>query len=106
MTQSRPRSRAYHWLVLPLLGACVEVGHDAEVGCLVDITEPGCRATGGAATGGRAASGGRVGAGGSAGANATSGGKQDSGEGGAAGGSDAGAGGDAVTINGGGGNTN
>jgi hypothetical protein len=42
--------------VVPLAVACIEVGHDAETGCLVDSSAPGCRATGrgGAASGGTA----------------------------------------------------
>jgi len=27
---------------LALLTSCIEVGHRAEIGCLVDMTEPGC----------------------------------------------------------------
>jgi hypothetical protein len=40
-----------------LAGGCIDVGHAAEVGCLVDMDEPGCRLPGldaSAVDGGRA----------------------------------------------------
>lgn len=50
---------------------CINVGHDEEIGCFVDPTEPGCKAmaSGGGSTGGSATSGaGASGRSGSAGA--------------------------------------
>ena len=41
-----------------LFVACIDVGHDAEIGCLKDITEPGCRASGGTSSAGASAKGG------------------------------------------------
>jgi len=111
MTNSRTSLRRSCWLLLPLVSACIDVGHDAEVGCLVDMKEPGCHATGGT-TGGRVSTGGRASTGGSAGrAGSSTGGTaganeagsaNDAGSGGVA---DTGAGGDSGTLNGGGGST-
>ncbi|HEX6277183.1 MAG TPA: hypothetical protein VFZ53_29280 [Polyangiaceae bacterium] len=56
--------------------ACIEVGHEAETGCLVDQSAPGCRAAGrGGSTSGGSSGGGTSGTsarGGSAGAGGTS----------------------------------
>ena len=73
---------------VPAFVACIEVGHEAETGCLVDQSQPGCRVTGrgGAASGG-SSSGGRA-SGGTAGSGAlggTSGAGGSSATGGAAG---------------------
>ena len=38
---SRP-ARALLPFALSFLSACIDVGHPAEVGCLVDPDEPGC----------------------------------------------------------------
>ena len=38
----RRAARALALLALSCCAACIEVGHPAEVGCLVDPTEPGC----------------------------------------------------------------
>jgi len=52
--------------VVPLAVACIEVGHDAETGCLVDQSQPGCRASGrGGTSSGGTGSGGTAGRGGS-----------------------------------------
>lgn len=39
---SRHAARALALIALSCCGACIEVGHRAEIGCLVDPTEPGC----------------------------------------------------------------
>ena len=77
---------------IPVVVACIEVGHDAETGCLVDTSAPGCRAaagrggssTGGAGRGGSGV-GGSAGSGASAGSSATGGTGGTTGEAGAAG---------------------
>ena len=38
----RQAARALLPFALSCLSACIDVGHPAEVGCLVDPTEPGC----------------------------------------------------------------
>jgi hypothetical protein len=38
----RRPARALLPFALSCLAACIDVGHPAEVGCLVDPTEPGC----------------------------------------------------------------
>jgi hypothetical protein len=75
---------------IPAFVACIEVGHEAETGCLVDQTQPGCRAngrggaaSGGSSTGGRA-TGGAAGSGALGGSSST-GGSTTGGSGGAAG---------------------
>ncbi len=51
--------RALPFLIVVVIGCCVtvsciDVGHDAELGCLADSSEPGCQSTGGfRATGGK-----------------------------------------------------
>jgi hypothetical protein len=66
---------------IPAIVACIDVGHEAETGCLVDTSAPGCRATagrGGSATGGTgrggSSVGGAAGAGGSSSATGGTGG--------------------------------
>ncbi len=34
------------WPLLVLSCGCIDVGHPAEVGCLADMSEPGCRTPG------------------------------------------------------------
>jgi hypothetical protein len=52
--------------LVPVVVACIEVGHDAETGCLVDQSAPGCRANGrGGTSSGGTGSGGTSGRGGS-----------------------------------------
>jgi hypothetical protein len=98
MTDSRARLRRSCWLAVPLFAACIDVGHDAEVGCLVDRTEPGCRASGGT-SGGRTNTGGSTGAGKSGSGGTQAGGAGDGGH------ADAGASGDTSTSSGSGGAT-
>jgi hypothetical protein len=87
--------------LVPVAVACIEVGHEAETGCLVDPSAPGCRAagrggssSGGSSTGGGSGAGAR---GGSAGASGATGGSSASGgstsTGGAAGSNEGGEGG-------------
>jgi len=61
--------------------ACIEVGHDAETGCLVDQSAPGCRAagrggsgSGGTSNGGSGGSGPRGGSAGTGGSSTGGGG--------------------------------
>ncbi|MGC4093811.1 MAG: hypothetical protein QM756_39090 [Polyangiaceae bacterium] len=61
------------WLAgAALCVACIDVGHDAEVGCLADMTEPGCHASGGVTA--RGGAGGASSKGGAASGGAKSGG--------------------------------
>jgi hypothetical protein len=62
-------------LLTALAVGCIEVGHDAEVGCFVDPSEPGCRTSGGSA--GSGSGGGGSGGGGSGGSDAAAGGAED-----------------------------
>ena len=71
------------WLGLLVVGpACIDVGHDSEIGCLVDRTEPGCELVDEAGTTGGSGGGGGVNTGGDGGAG-TNGGGGGSGPGGA-----------------------
>jgi hypothetical protein len=39
----RRKARLSAWLLLGVMqAACVEVGHEAQTGCLVDMDQPGC----------------------------------------------------------------
>jgi len=76
---------------VPAFVACIEVGHEAETGCLVDQSQPGCRAmgrggstSGGSSSGGRA-TGGAAGSGALGGNSSTGGSTATGGTGGAAG---------------------
>ncbi|MGC4064800.1 MAG: hypothetical protein QM784_09180 [Polyangiaceae bacterium] len=59
-------ARAEHHVVVALVSllvtSCIDVGHESEVGCKVDMTEPGCTNSGGSpARGGSTGKGGNTG---------------------------------------------